>query len=110
VSLILLVLFKILPCTLSDDDATYKNKISERQSEQISKLKLTKEHLIFALCTLEAVNFTLASVAANEMELSDNLNITENRFTENAERQVRFFASYSFSYSDQHVKEFYYRK
>jgi hypothetical protein len=77
---------KILVRTLSDEDATYyKNRISERQSEQLSMLKLAKEQMI-VVRSLQTVNFTLADVAANEIQLNDNPNVIQKHVAENGEK------------------------
>jgi vacuolar-type H+-ATPase subunit I/STV1 len=93
---------KILFGTLSDEDATYyKNKISELHSEQISVLKVAKEQMMVVRSSLQTVNFTLADVAANEIQLSENLNIMHKHITENGGKKNKsgFFASYSFNCS-----------
>jgi hypothetical protein len=77
---------KILFGTLSDDATYYKNRISKLQSEQLSMLKLTKEQMIVVRSSLQIVNFTLADVAANEMQLNDNLNVIQKLVAENGEK------------------------
>jgi hypothetical protein len=84
---------KILFGTSSDEDATYyKDRISELQSEQLSMLRLAKEQTIVVRSSLQTVNFTFADVAANEMQLNDNLTVIQKQVAENRERTSQVFS------------------
>jgi hypothetical protein len=87
---------------LSDEDATYyKNRISELQSEQLPMVKSAKEQMIAVRSSLQTVNFTLADVAANEMQLNDNLNVIQKLVAEKGGKDKSgFFSSYSFKCSE----------
>jgi hypothetical protein len=49
-------------------------------------LKLAKEQMIVVRSSLRTVNFTLADVAANEIQLNDNLNVIQKLVAENREK------------------------
>jgi hypothetical protein len=84
---------------LSDKDADYyQKKISELDTEK-GLLKVAKEQIIVVRSSLKTVNSALADVSANEMQLSESLNIMQKQMNEKERRQSRFFASYSFSCS-----------
>jgi hypothetical protein len=51
----------------SEDADYYQNKISELESEQLSKLKEAKEQMTVVRFTLQTVNYTLVDIAANEL-------------------------------------------
>jgi stress response protein YsnF len=90
---LLVLLKKILFGTLSDENATYyKNRISELQSEQLSMLRLAKEQIIVVRSSLKTANFTLADVAANEMQPNDNINVIHNQVAENGETTSQAFS------------------
>jgi hypothetical protein len=61
-----------------------KIKISEFQPEQLSVLKVAKEQMIVVCSSLKTVSFTLTDVSANEIQLSENLNIIHKHITENS--------------------------
>jgi hypothetical protein len=52
-------------------------------------LKLAKEQMIAVRSSLQTVNFKLADVAANEMQLNDNLHVILKQKT--GEKQARLF-------------------
>jgi hypothetical protein len=77
----------ILFGTLSDEDTTYYQiKISELETEKLSMLKVAKQQMIVVCTTSETVKSTLANVAANEMQLSKNLNVMQKKTNENGEK------------------------
>ena len=49
-------------------------------------LKVAKQQMIVVCTTSETVKSTLANVAANEMQLSKNLNVMQKKTNENGEK------------------------
>jgi hypothetical protein len=55
-------------------------------------LKLAKEQMIVLRSSLQTVNFTLADVAAKEMQLNDNPNVIQKQVAENGEKTSQAFS------------------
>jgi hypothetical protein len=84
---------KILFGTLSTEDADYyQNKISELESEQLSMLKVAKEQMTVVRSTLQTVNSTLADIATNELQISENLNAMQKQIIENGDKTNTAFS------------------
>ena len=77
--------FYSAPCQMRTR-LTIKIKISELETQQLSMLKVAKQQMIVVCTTSETVKSTLANVAANEMQLSKNLNVMQKKTNENGEK------------------------
>jgi hypothetical protein len=74
---------KILFGTLSNEVADYYQiKISELESEQLSMLKAAKEQLNVVRSTLHTVTSTLVDIAANELQINENLRTMQKQVNE----------------------------
>jgi phage shock protein A len=71
---------------LCQDADYYQNKISELESEQLSMLKVAKERMTVVRSTVQAVNYTLVDIVANEMHLNENLREMQKQIYEHVEK------------------------
>jgi hypothetical protein len=64
--------------TFPNEDADkYENKTIELESEQLSMLKVPKEQMNVVRSTMNTINSTLADIAANELQINENLKTIE---------------------------------
>jgi hypothetical protein len=78
--------------TLSSEDADYYQIRISELSEQLSMLKVAKEQMTVVRSILQTVNYTLVDIAANELQMNENLRTTQKHVNENAEKTNQAFS------------------
>jgi hypothetical protein len=90
--------------TRSNDDADcYQNKEGELELKQLSVLRVAKKQMAVVHFTLQAVNSTLVDIAANELQISENLKTMQKHINENLEKTNQAFSQTTLLIATNHI-------